>query len=98
MSRKAMQAKQPVEKQPITSMRLDKFLKVSRLIKRRSVANEACDSGRISVNGRPVKASYDVKVGDVIEIKLGERINSYEVTDISEHVLKNDAQNLYKPL
>ena len=66
-------------------MRIDKFLKVSRLIKRRSVANEACDSGRISVNGRPVKASYDVKVGDVIEIKL-------------EHVLKNDAQNLYKPL
>ena len=80
------------------SMRIDKFLKVSRLIKRRSVANEACDSGRISVNGRPVKASYDVKVGDVIEIKLGERINSYEVTDISEHVLKGDAQNLYKPL
>lgn len=79
-------------------MRIDKYLKVSRLIKRRSVANEACDSGRISVNGRPVKASYDVKVGDVIEIKLGERINSYEVTDISEHVLKNDAQNLYKPL
>ena len=79
-------------------MRIDKFLKVSRLIKRRSVANEACDSGRISVNGRPVKASYDVKGGDVIEIKLGERINSYEVTDISEHVLKNDAQNLYKPL
>lgn len=79
-------------------MRIDKYLKVSRLIKRRSVANEACDSGRISVNGRPVKASYDVKVGDVIEIKLGERINSYEVTDISEHVLKGDAQNLYKPL
>ena len=79
-------------------MRIDKYLKVSRLIKRRSVANEACDSGRISVNGRPVKASYDVKVGDVIEIKLGERINSYEGTDISEHVLKNDAQNLYKPL
>lgn len=79
-------------------MRIDKYLKVSRLIKRRSVANEACDSGRISVNGRPVKASYDVKVGDVIEITLGERVNKYEVTEILEHVLKNDAQNLYKPL
>ena len=56
-------------------MRIDKYLKVSRIIKRRSVANEACDSGRISVNGRPVKASYDVKVGDVIEITLGERVN-----------------------
>lgn len=79
-------------------MRIDKYLKVSRLIKRRSVANEACDSGRIAVNGRAVKASYDVKVGDVIEITLGERVNKYEVTEILEHVLKNDAQNLYKPL
>lgn len=80
------------------NMRIDKYLKVSRLIKRRSIANEACDSGRIAVNGRPVKASYDVKVGDVIEITLGERVNKYEVTDILEHVLKGDAQNLYKPL
>ncbi len=79
-------------------MRIDKYLKVSRLIKRRSVANEACDSGRISVNGRPVKASYDVKVGDVIEITLGERVNRFEVTNILEHVLKDDAQSLYKPL
>ncbi len=79
-------------------MRIDKYLKVSRLIKRRSVANEACDSGRIAVNGRPVKASYDVKVGDVIEITLGERVNRYEVTDIAEHVLKGDAAGLYKPL
>lgn len=79
-------------------MRVDKFLKVSRLIKRRSIANEACDSGRISVNGRVVKASYDVKVGDVIEITLGERKNSYEVLEVAEHVLKNDAQALYKPL
>ena len=74
-------------------MRIDKYLKVSRLIKRRSVAN-----GRISVNGRPVKASYDVKVGDIIEITLGERVNRYEVTNILEHVLKGDAPNLYKPL
>lgn len=79
-------------------MRIDKYLKVSRLIKRRSVANEACDSGRIAVNGRPVKASYDVKVGDVIEITLGERVNRYEVTGIAEHVLKGDAASLYKPL
>lgn len=79
-------------------MRIDKYLKVSRLIKRRSVANEACDNGRIAVNGRPVKASYDVKVGDVIEITLGERVNKYEVTGLSEHVLKADAASLYKPL
>ena len=79
-------------------MRIDKYLKVSRLVKRRSVANEACDSGRVSVNGRPVKASYDVKVGDVIEITLGERVNSYEVTALAEHVLKGDAASLYKPL
>ena len=79
-------------------MRIDTYLKLSRLIKRRSVANEACDSGRISVNGRPVKASYDVKIGDVIEITLGERVNSYEVTALAEHVLKGDAASLYKPL
>ncbi|MDD6762710.1 MAG: RNA-binding S4 domain-containing protein [Clostridiales bacterium] len=79
-------------------MRIDKFLKVSRLIKRRSVANEACDSGRIAVNGRPVKASYDVKTGDIIEITLGERVSRYEVTAIAEHVLKSDAASLYKQL
>lgn len=77
-------------------MRIDKYLKVSRLIKRRSVANEACDSGRIAVNGRSVKASYDVKVGDVIEITFGERTSKYEVLSIAEHVLKADAQSLYK--
>lgn len=79
-------------------MRIDKYLKVSRLIKRRSIANEACDSGRVAVNGKSVKASYDVKVGDVIEITLGERVMKYEVTDILEHVLKDDAKSLYKPL
>ena len=79
-------------------MRIDKYLKVSRLIKRRSVANEACDSGRVAVNGESVKASYDVKVGDIIEITLGERVMKYEVTDILEHVLKGDAKSLYKPL
>lgn len=79
-------------------MRIDKFLKVSRLIKRRSVANEACDSGRIAVNGRPVKASYDVKIGDIIEITFGERTSRYEVAAVAEHVLKNDAASLYKPV
>lgn len=79
-------------------MRIDKFLKISRIIKRRSIANEACDSGRVSVNGKIVKASYDVKVGDVLEITLGERVMKYEVTEILEHALKDDAKNMYKPL
>ncbi|MBP3361939.1 MAG: RNA-binding S4 domain-containing protein [Clostridia bacterium] len=76
-------------------MRIDKFLKVSRLIKRRTIANEACDSGRVTVNGKLAKASYDVAVGDVIEIKMGERIIKVRVEDISEHVLKGDASKLY---
>jgi len=79
-------------------MRIDKYLKVSRLIKRRTIANEACDAGRVSVNGRIVKSSYDVKIGDVIEIKLGERVTKVEVVSIAEHVLKNDAVGLYKVL
>lgn len=77
-------------------MRLDKFLKVSRLIKRRTVANEACDAQRIQVNGRVVKASYDVKVGDVIEIRMGEKTVKAEVLQILEHALKNDAGLMYK--
>ena len=77
-------------------MRIDKYLKVSRLIKRRTIANEACDAGRITVNGKIIKASYDVKVGDVIEIKMGERVIKVEVLDVLEHVLKNDASLLYK--
>ena len=72
-------------------MRLDKYLKVSRLIKRRTVANEACDNGRISVNGRVVKASYEVKVGDKIEISMGTRTVAVEVLQISETVRKDDA-------
>ncbi len=79
-------------------MRIDKYLKVSRLIKRRSVANEACDCGRITVNGKIVKASYDVKENDIIEIKMGERTVKVQVASIAEHVLKNDASTLYKPL
>ncbi len=79
-------------------MRIDKFLKVSRLIKRRTIANEACDAGRITVNGKIVKASYDVKPQDIIEIKLGERILKVRVLEILEHVLKNDASGLYEVL
>lgn len=79
-------------------MRLDKFLKVSRLIKRRTVANEACDNGRISVNGRVVKASYDVKVGDKIEISMGTRTVAVEVLQVSEAVRKDDAAGMYQEL
>ena len=77
-------------------MRLDKYLKVSRLIKRRTVANEACDNGRISVNGRVVKASYEVKVGDKIEIAMGARTVAVEVLQVAETVRKDDAGQLYK--
>ena len=79
-------------------MRLDKYLKVSRLIKRRTVANEACDNGRISVNGRVVKASYEVKVGDKIEITMGTRTVAVEVLQISETVRKDDATAMYKEI
>ena len=79
-------------------MRLDKWLKVSRLIKRRTVANEACDNQRISANGRLVKASYEVKVGDVLELRFGERVTRVEVLSVAEHVGKADAAGLYKEL
>ena len=79
-------------------MRLDKFLKVSRIIKRRTVANEACDKGRIIVNGRQAKASYDVKVGDVIELQFGEKTVRAEVLNVAEHVRKEGAGELYKIL
>lgn len=77
-------------------MRIDKFLKVSRLIKRRTVANEACDQGRITVNGKIAKASYDVKENDVVEIKMGERVIKVRVRAVAEHVMKNDAPDLYE--
>ena len=79
-------------------MRLDKYLKVSRLIKRRTVANEACDAGRVLVNGKPAKASYQVKLGDVIEIAFGQRTMRVEVLNIAEHALKADAAAMYKEL
>ena len=77
-------------------MRLDKYLKVSRIIKRRTVANNACDSEHVKVNGRDATASYDVKIGDVIEVAFGERILKIRVKDVKEHTLKNDASELYE--
>ena len=79
-------------------MRLDKYLKVSRLIKRRTVANEACDVGRVSVNGRPAKASVEVKVGDIIEIGFGNKLVKVEVLDVAETVRKDDAKELFRYL
>ena len=79
-------------------MRLDKYLKVSRLIKRRTVANEACDAGRVMVNEKPVKASYNVKMDDVIEIQFGNRSMKVQVTDLSETVKKDEAKDMYKIL
>ena len=77
-------------------MRLDKFLKVSRLIKRRTVANEACDAGRVLVNGAVAKASVKVKVGDVIEIQFGTKTVKVEVLDVTETVRKEEAKELFK--
>ena len=79
-------------------MRLDKFLKVSRLIKRRTVANEACDAGRVLVNGRPAKASLSVKAGDVIEIQFGAKAVKAEVLNVQETVKKDAAAELYRYL
>ena len=79
-------------------MRLDKFLKMSRLIKRRTVANEACDNGRVMVNGRPAKASYDVKIGDVLAIGFGQRQLKVKVTGVDAHASKADAPAMYSEL
>ena len=79
-------------------MRLDKYLKVSRLIKRRTVANEACDHERVTVNGRPAKASYDVKVGDKITIAFGQHTVSVEVLAVAEAVRKDDASAMYREI
>lgn len=77
-------------------MRLDKYLKVSRLIKRRTIANEACDAGKVSVNDKEARASYDVKVGDVIEITLGSRSVKVKVTQVKEVVRKEEADTMYE--
>ena len=79
-------------------MRLDKYLKTSRLIKRRTVANDACDNARVSVNGREAKASYQVKIGDIIEIAFGNRILKVEITDISENARKSEAAAMYREI
>ena len=79
-------------------MRLDKFLKVSRLIKRRTVANEACDAGRVLINDRSAKASAQVKAGDTIEIQFGGKAVKVEVLDVKDTVRKEDAENLYRYL
>ena len=77
-------------------MRLDKYLKTARLIKRRTVANEACDNGLVSVNGKPARASYDVKVGDVITLRFGVRTVAVEVLEVQENVRQADAAALYR--
>lgn len=79
-------------------MRLDKFLKVSRLIKRRSVSNEACDAGRVLINGKQAKASTNVKKGDVIEIQFGMKTVEAEVLDIQDTTKKEEAKNLFRYL
>ena len=79
-------------------MRLDKYLKVSRLIKRRTVANEACDNARVTVNGRPAKASYDVKVGDKLQIQFGARTVCIEVLQVADNVRKDDATAMYREI
>ena len=77
-------------------LRLDKYLKVSRLIKRRTVANEACDNGLVTVNGKPARASYDVKVGDQISLRFGQRTLTVEVVSVQETVKQADAVTLYR--
>ena len=94
--RKRFQAEAGFEKGKI--MRLDKYLKVSRLIKRRTVANEACDAGRVNVNGKVAKASQEVKVGDVISIRFGDKTVEAEVLSIAETVRKEEAKEMFRYL
>jgi len=77
-------------------MRLDKYLKVSRIIKRRTVANEACDAGRVEINGKVAKASVDVKVGDIITIRFGEKISKFEILEVKDIVRKEDTHAMYR--
>lgn len=77
-------------------MRLDKYLKVSRIIKRRTVANEACDAGRVELNGKVARASQDVKAGDTIAIKFGDKISRFEILDVKETVRKEDTHLMYR--
>jgi len=79
-------------------MRLDKYLKVSRIIKRRTVANEACDAKHVSVNGKVQRASYEVKPGDIIEITFGEKTSKFEVLSVNEYATKENASLMFKQL
>ncbi len=79
-------------------MRLDKYLKVSRVIKRRTIANEACDAGRVLVGGKPARASYDVKEGDVVEVQLGSRAIKFKVISVNEYAKKDEAALMYQML
>lgn len=97
MSRKAMEAKKPVVREAVTSIRLDKFLKISRIIKRRSVANDACSTGHVTVNGKEGKPGTDVRVGDILGIRFGEQYHEYEILAIAEHAAKQDASGMYRP-
>ena len=96
MSRKAIEARKPVEREAPSSIRLDKFLKISRIIKRRSVANDACSTGHVTVNGKEAKPGTDVKVGDVLAIRFGEKCTEYEILSIAEHAAKQDAALMYR--
>lgn len=77
-------------------MRLDKYLKISRIIKRRTIANEACDAGRVFVNDKPARASYDVKIGDIIDVQLGNRPLKIKVININEYAKKEEASDMYR--
>ena len=88
----------PEAPRDVNAMRLDKFLKVSRIIKRRTVAKEACDGGRVSINGKAAKAGAEVKEGDVLEIRFGARLGRYQITDVREVVRKESAAEMYRVL
>jgi len=95
MSKDRREQEKPSQ-QETTSMRLDKYLKVSRIIKRRSVASDACDTGHVMLGGKEAKPSAMVKVGDIISVRFGERLTQYEVVTLNEHVLKADAAGMYR--
>ena len=91
-----MAAKKEEVREPQSEMRLDKFLKVSRIIKRRSVANDACDAEHVSINGRPGKPGAKVKVGDILTVRFGANETKYEVLSLSEHAVKAQAAGMFR--
>ena len=98
MSRKVIEARKPVAHEAPQAIRLDKFLKISRIIKRRSVANDACSTGHVTVNGKEAKPGTDVKVGDILGIRFGEKYSEYEILSIAEHAAKQDAADMYRAI